>query len=550
MSTKRILLFFSCLIGVGALSAQTYTLRVFADGCNTPVEYQDLQSGDQVEVLVTPDVTYRFTHWNDGNTDNPRTFTVTEDTEYTAYFAYDRYILTIYSDGCETPNIVQDIAAGEQVKITAVPSGQDRFAHWQDGNTDNPRIVTVTEDVTYTAYYEYDHYTYDRFTIKFYPEGCEEDSSVYRDMAYDNQISVLAVANDNHHFVHWQDGNTDNPRIITVAGEATYVASYAPDQHTLTWDMDGGETESDESAYSHGLVTYNTSIVAPADPTKEGYTFIGWSPAVSDIMPDQDVTYTAQWEEYIQVHVIPDAAQGGQSLLEAQTAVSAQLTHLLNRTVTVQIDRTIYCDGYYNTLCLPFDIPQAMWMDEEANPLYGGQLMHYQGATITGEGKIELTIEATDHIEAGKPYLISFLAGEDIVAPVFSGVTITTATPLTDALEGMSFHATFTPRQLEAGNQNILFVGANNKLYWPSANALKQNPLKGFRAYFTINQVSNIGPRIRRGAAAELVTRRPVTTDMDCVNAVETQISKRIENGHLVIYRNGKDYDAVGRLIK
>ena len=45
-------------------------------------------------------------------------------------------------------------AASATVSIAAIPSSGYHFLHWQDGNTDNPRSITVTANATYTAYFE------------------------------------------------------------------------------------------------------------------------------------------------------------------------------------------------------------------------------------------------------------------------------------------------------------------------------------------------------------------------------------------------------------
>lgn len=65
--------------------------------------------------------------------------------------AADRATLTLYAAGCESANtIICD--AGQQVNIDPVPENEHRhFVRWSDGNTDNPRLVTVTQDTTFTA---------------------------------------------------------------------------------------------------------------------------------------------------------------------------------------------------------------------------------------------------------------------------------------------------------------------------------------------------------------------------------------------------------------
>ncbi len=58
--------------------------------------------------------------------------------------------LTLYADGCESANVIH-CNVGQQIKVTAVPNTNGKFSQWSDGNTDTPRLVTITEDVVLTA---------------------------------------------------------------------------------------------------------------------------------------------------------------------------------------------------------------------------------------------------------------------------------------------------------------------------------------------------------------------------------------------------------------
>ena len=61
------------------------------------------------------------------------------------------YTLTLYANGCESANVFT-CNVGQQVNISAVPlNDQQRFLQWNDGNTANPRLVTVSQDMTLTA---------------------------------------------------------------------------------------------------------------------------------------------------------------------------------------------------------------------------------------------------------------------------------------------------------------------------------------------------------------------------------------------------------------
>ena len=73
------------------------------------------------------------------------------------------------------------------------------------------------------------------------------------------------------------------------AKDTTVTANWAINQYTITF-ADTGDTVIDPITQN-----YNTDIEVPEDPTKTGYTFNGWSPAVPAKMPAENVTITAQW---------------------------------------------------------------------------------------------------------------------------------------------------------------------------------------------------------------------------------------------------------------
>ena len=75
----------------------------------------------------------------------------------------------------------------------------------------------------------------------------------------------------------------------TITASATYTANFVINQYTITFNSDGG------SAVSPITQNYGTVVAAPANPTKAGYTFNGWNPAVPATMPAANTTCVAQW---------------------------------------------------------------------------------------------------------------------------------------------------------------------------------------------------------------------------------------------------------------
>ena len=76
----------------------------------------------------------------------------------------------------------------------------------------------------------------------------------------------------------------------------------------------------------------------------------------------------------------------------------------------------------------------------------------------------------------------------DLKNPVFTGVTVTNDAPAdhaTTSLDGyVTFVGTYGPADIYADPATALYLGAANKLYWPTATDFE---LKPFRAYFQLN---------------------------------------------------------------
>ncbi len=107
-----------------------------------------------------------------------------------------------------------------QVNVTAVPKENRHFVKWSDGNTDNPRLVTVTTDSTLTAEFADDPY----LTLLFDGKGTVSGAGYFKP---DTSCKISASADFGYHFTQWSDGNTDNPRLVTITKDTTFTAEFA-----------------------------------------------------------------------------------------------------------------------------------------------------------------------------------------------------------------------------------------------------------------------------------------------------------------------------------
>ena len=105
-------------------------------------------------IEAVPNVGYKFTHWNDGDVTNPRAVFLTQDTLFTAYFApRERYEVVAASSDMARGSVYGGGTYYEEdtATLTARAFGANIFAQWDDGSTENPRQVVVTQDTTFTA---------------------------------------------------------------------------------------------------------------------------------------------------------------------------------------------------------------------------------------------------------------------------------------------------------------------------------------------------------------------------------------------------------------
>ena len=111
-----------------------------------------------------------------------------------------------------------------------------------------------------------------------------EHGSVEGGGSYDlGAIATLkAIPNEGYSFDSWSDGNTDNPRTITVNEDIRLAAKFTPNSYSLKYVVDG-------KTFKTETLEFGTAITPEAEPTKEGYTFSGWS-EIPETMPAHDVT--------------------------------------------------------------------------------------------------------------------------------------------------------------------------------------------------------------------------------------------------------------------
>lgn len=145
--------------------------------------------------------------------------------------------------------------------------------------------------------------------------------------------------------------------------------------------------------------------------------------------------------------------------------------------------RTLYKDGEWNTICLPFNVTLA------DSPLAGADVRALGNADLTdGVLTLNFTAEAAiDKLVAGTPYIIKWANNgeENIVDPVFTNVIIDN-TDHSFTCTDFEFKGTYSYQSFDNTDRSIIFLGTGNKLYYPLDGAR----IGAFRAYFDLNAPS------------------------------------------------------------
>ena len=116
------------------------------------------------------------------------------------------------------------LSGSYNIHIGAKPAQGCHFVQWNDGNTDNPRQIAVGESAaTYTATFA----PALGFSIATAPcDAAMGSTSGSGSYAWGSTATLEATASAGYRFVRWSDGNTDNPRQITICADSTFTAAF------------------------------------------------------------------------------------------------------------------------------------------------------------------------------------------------------------------------------------------------------------------------------------------------------------------------------------
>lgn len=276
------------------------------------------------------------------------------------------------------------------------------------------------------------------------------------------------------------------------------LGEYAGKKGYIVIDHRKGSDKSAESwLYVDDLVIVEpgTSWTTMSDIAARPYT-LGGLTANSDYEVQLQAAFNdgGNWSEGIAFTTPYGLADNDLALATKNTDVVSKLN---GQAVDICLDgRTLYKDGCWNTLCLPFDVTIA------GSPLAGGEAKVFDAAASGfSAGSRQLTLAFTDApatIAAGTPFVIKWTSGANLVSPVFSGVTISNAANNGTSTDGkVTFTGLVSALNISADDLAKLFLGNGNKLYAPMSGI----KFGACRAYFQLNGIT-MNPSVGGGVKA------------------------------------------------
>ena len=353
-------------------------------------------------------------------------------------------------------------------------------------------------------------------------------------------VRVMAVPDEGFRFVRWSDGETVNPRMVTLTSDMGFTAVFESECGTIE-TTDGATVWEDELPYTWESVTFN-------EAGTETLTL-----QASDNC-DSVVTFTLRVRYHNIVLQENEDAQYYDFFAEDYNGYTVN-TAMLNRQ---------FAQGKWATLCLPFDVRKGQMI---SLGLYG-RVFEFRYAEVTESNTLVAHFAVAQSLEAGKGYIVNANAKlAQKTSFVFPNVTINT-----DADNGDI--STLTGYNDASGRGSICMVGTlrtdtlynyaggntylglkDNRIYYP--NTTTGTAVRAYRGFFR----SGIGGVIEEGddddepAAPQrvrIVVEGETVTELEVMNSKEDDIQdlqparKFINNGILYIERNGKTYTAQG----
>lgn len=341
-------------------------------------------------------------------------------------------------------------------------------------------------------------------------------------------------------FIGWYEGNGTK-----TLNDCLYVMQDGQDTENFALAKGEGAItltncyQTTQAEYNKTLAPKRIAAEYTPEADEEGEEYDGLWANVYDVMPDyfgnllEDYGFLKVYEgglEYEGLYYV--ACISLEDHLDNSALIELATDYIVDVSLSDQLFRK---DNQWYTLCLPFNLD-----DFTGTPLEGAIVKTLSSSSYDA-GTNTLTMDFSDNltaIEAGKPYIVKWTEGEDIIFPMFAGVTVST-----DAADVQTTYADFigTYNYIDYAEEDrsvLLLIG--DALEYPEEGAHNI----ACSAYFRLKEGLVAGEPMR------IVLNFNESTQLVNLSADEQQIIKFIKDGKLYIHRGSKIYTIQGAEIK
>lgn len=258
-------------------TVESYTLKVVDNVTGAVIHEKAYNYGAKIDTIKAPDITgYSFDSWSEEIPATMPDIGTADDVKViTAIYTINQYTITFDSDGgTEVAPITQDYNTA-----VTVPAAPTKTGYTFDGWSPEVPSTMPANNVTVKA-----QWAVNKYKITFNTDGGSEIAPIEQNYG----TAVIAPNNPTKTGYTFAGWDVTIPSTMP-AEDMTITAKWNVNAYKITFDSKGG-TEVAPIEQDYG-----TSVTAPADPTKTGYTFGGWSPEVPATMPAENITLEAQW---------------------------------------------------------------------------------------------------------------------------------------------------------------------------------------------------------------------------------------------------------------
>ena len=478
---------------------------------------------DVITLTATPKTGYHFTQWSDGVTTNPRSFVLTKDTTFAAFFTVNQYQLSTSSNNPEAGTVsgAGTYDYNTYAEISATANYGYHFSYWNDGNTDNPRVVQVTGDKTYTAYFNKNTYTVSVDYNSAYGTVTGPTSGEYMD-----ELTLTATPNLGYVFVGWSDGVKDNPRTVVLNKDIRLTANFAQAYSGQCGDNLYWAYDEDSKKIS---ITGSSDMY---DYTKSTQPWLLFQEQITEVTTSNTTTSigTSAFEGCVRLGKV-SLGYGMEDIAANAFAECKRLYDIYCYASYPPFAEESSFANYNVYLYVPCEnqrdyVLDVVWGNFKFIECIGAESDETGGDDVTvTPGSNDVTITWPTEDEADTYSIVITKDGE-----VFCTLTFNS--------NGQLVSIAFAPGR--EGNHPAQYAEAAANGYRFTVTGLDESTKYGYNL-----DVKDSANQTIQSYEGEFTTMSDVTTDMDNVTST-TNVQKLLRNGQLLIIRDCKTYNAQG----